>query len=145
MLVAFFAVEIFLFVCPFNKMLSLIAVLSFYYANITSTSSPEFIKDYIVVESLIAGVDPQVTIGVAKAESGFNTEAVGDHGTSFGVWQIHNPKQKGLTVEQCKDIIFSTTWSLNTMIKDGGCRQWSTCPKYSQPGAFLGTTGQDSS
>lgn len=35
--------------------------------------------------------DPALAAAVAMAESGGNSAAVGDGGTSFGLWQIHTP------------------------------------------------------
>lgn len=103
------------------------AILLFYYnAILQGNTDPIIIKDYIAVEAIIAKVDVTMALHIAEAESKFNKEAVGDHGTSFGIWQIHNPQSKGLTKEQAKDIVFSTTWSMN-QLKQGNCRIWSTC------------------
>jgi len=33
-----------------------------------------------------------------------------------------------LTIQQAKDIPISTFWAMQTMLEDGGCKQWSTCP-----------------
>ena len=35
--------------------------------------------------------DPELAAAVALAESGGKAGAIGDHGTSFGLWQIHAP------------------------------------------------------
>lgn len=35
-------------------------------------------------------VDPELALAIAKNESGFNAQAVGDHGTSFGLYQLHS-------------------------------------------------------
>lgn len=37
------------------------------------------------------GVDPALALSVAQIESGFNPNAVGDNGNSFGLFQIHRP------------------------------------------------------
>lgn len=37
------------------------------------------------------GVDPALALSVAQIESGFNPNAVGDNGNSFGLFQIHKP------------------------------------------------------
>lgn len=39
----------------------------------------------------IGFLDPDLAAAVAMAESGGNAGAVGDEGTSFGLWQIHTP------------------------------------------------------
>lgn len=35
--------------------------------------------------------DPELAASIALAESGGNARAIGDHGSSFGLWQIHSP------------------------------------------------------
>jgi hypothetical protein len=113
-------------------------VLSFYYGLINSNQVDAItIKDYIVTEALVVGVDPQMAIGIAEAEGQFDTNSVGDHGTSYGTWQIHLPAHKDITKEQATNLIWSTQWSLNEM-KKNGCKIWSTCEqvmkKISQSG-----------
>lgn len=89
-------------------------------------NDPVFIRDYIVVEAHMMGVDSQIAQGVVKRESSFNCKSVGDGGTSYGCWQIHLPAHPEVTKEQAKDPVFSTQWSLNE-IKKNGCGIWSTC------------------
>lgn len=108
-------------------MSTLIPVLLFYYQQIAlGSTSPALIKDFIAIEALVIGVEPRVAVGIANAESQLNSEAIGDHNTSFGLYQIHLPAHKEITVQQAHDIIFSTEWSLNEM-KQNGCKIWSTC------------------
>jgi hypothetical protein len=105
----------------------MLPILLFYYATILQGNvSPTQIKDYIVTESLVIGVDPQIALGIAKEESGFNPDNIGDHGTSHGLWQIHLPDHKDISKEQAHDIVFSTEWALKEM-KKNGCKIWSTC------------------
>lgn len=99
----------------------------FYYQQIQNgNTDPVLIRDYIVTESLIMGVDPQISQGVVYRESRFNCKAIGDNGTSHGCWQIHLPAHKTVTKEQAHDIVWSTQWSLKE-IKKNGCKIWSTC------------------
>lgn len=42
-------------------------------------------------------------VAVALAESGGNPQAVGDQGTSYGLWQIHLPAHPGITAAQAQD------------------------------------------
>jgi hypothetical protein len=108
-------------------MLSLLASLAFYYnAILLGDTSQITIRDYMVNEALVAGVDPQLAIGVAKAESGFNCEANGDNNHSHGCWQIFLPAHLDVTHEQAHDIIWSTNWALKEM-KVNGCKIWSVC------------------
>lgn len=73
------------------------------------------------------GMDPQQMLFLTYKESGWNCHLPGDHGKSFGCWQIHLPSHPEITREQAEDIVWSTHWSIQTMIHDGSCRQWSTC------------------
>jgi hypothetical protein len=108
-------------------MITLLPVLLFYYnAILLGDTSTTTIRDYIVTEALIAGVNPQIAIGVAERESKFNCNAVGDHGTSHGCFQIHLPAHTDITKEQAHNIIWSTQWSIEEM-KKNGCKIWSTC------------------
>lgn len=105
----------------------LTAVLTFYLnAVLLPNVSPVTITDYIATEALIIGVDPQMAIGVAKAESGLNPKAIGDRGTSRGLYQIHLPAHTDISKSQAHDIVFSTEWALKEM-KKNGCKIWSTC------------------
>lgn len=43
----------------------------------------------------------------SKLESGWNPSAVGDGGTSYGIFQIHLPAHPGVTADQAKDPTFA--------------------------------------
>lgn len=104
------------------------AVLLFYYNRIAlGDISPEIIKDYIATEALVEGVNPQMALAIAHDESQFNPQAVGDHGESLGIWQIHMPAHKEITPQNARDVVFSTEWAIS-QLKVGNCRIWSTCP-----------------
>jgi hypothetical protein len=50
------------------------------------------------------GLNVRHFLGTVGCESGWNTEAVGDSGTSFGLAQLHNPVSDwGITIEQAKN------------------------------------------
>ncbi|MDA8393996.1 MAG: transglycosylase SLT domain-containing protein [Candidatus Dormibacteraeota bacterium] len=55
-----------------------------------------------VAESL--GVDPRLALAIAYQESGMNPKAVGDNGTSFGLYQLHQGGELGSN---------SPTWAFN--------------------------------
>ena len=38
-----------------------------------------------------SGADARIAAAIAMGESGGRPEAIGDNGTSFGLWQIHRP------------------------------------------------------
>ncbi len=103
-------------------------MLLFYYNQIAlGNTSPEIIKDYIAVEALAAGVSPQMAQSIVHDESKFKCDRVGDHGTSYGCWQIHLPAHKEISKEQAFDVVWSTNWSMQ-QLKAGNCKIWSTCP-----------------
>ena len=58
------------------------------------------IKSMIVRIANEVGVDPAIALAIAQQESGFNPNAIGDGGKSFGLFQIHSdfhPDYKGGT------------------------------------------------
>lgn len=60
--------------------------------------SVDNIKQIIIDEANKQGVDPQLALAVAQHESGFNPNAKGDGGKSFGLFQIYttaHPDYKG--------------------------------------------------
>ena len=97
------------------------------YCLVTTGGAPiEIVREYIIVEALVAGVNPQMAERVANAESRFNCGANGDGNKSHGCWQIYLPAHPEITKTQAHDIIWSTQWSLNEM-KKNGCGIWSVC------------------
>ena len=54
-------------------------------------SAPKTIQEKIVAYANQVGLDPKLALAVAKQESGFNPNAIGDGGKSFGLFQIHTP------------------------------------------------------
>lgn len=108
-------------------------VLLFYYNQIAlGNNDPTLLKDYAVVESLVAGVDPQLVVGTIKAESGFRTTALnrndmaeGCH--SRGLVQIRSCNHK-TTDEQAYNPIYSVNFLIDNIDK---CKTWwlNTCGK----------------
>lgn len=108
----------------------LLLVLCFLIPSFGFAEIDQSVPQFIATTAKLYGIDPQLALFISWNESKWNTEAVGDYGTSFGVWQIHNPVQKKirpLTVDQAKDLRISTYWAMQTMMEDRGCFQWSTC------------------
>jgi soluble lytic murein transglycosylase-like protein len=73
---------------------------------------PQSIEEMIVEHAKKYGVNPTVALAVAKCESGFKAGAVGDKGTSFGVYQIHLPAHPTVTKEQALDPHWAIEWSM---------------------------------
>jgi hypothetical protein len=65
---------------------------------------PTPIETVIIASATAHGVDPYTAIACATAESALNPHAVGDNGTSFGLFQLHEGGELGnLTREQAFD------------------------------------------
>ena len=64
---------------------------------------------------------------IAKCESNYQFSAVGDHGNSYGIFQIHLPSHKRVTKEQAKDPYFSLMWAIEKYY-DGELNIW-TCAR----------------
>lgn len=92
-----------------------------------ASNSPLLMTDFIAAEATLDGVDPSVALHIAKAESSMNSDAVGDHGTSFGLFQIHLPAHPDISEEEAENPVFSTEWAM-IQLKEGNCDIWSTCP-----------------
>src|SRR3990167_9758823 len=50
---------------------------------------------------------------IVACEAGENPKAIGDHGNSYGIFQIHLPSHKGITKVQAKDPYFSLMWAID--------------------------------
>lgn len=62
------------------------------------------ITDAITQAALEYGVDPNLAIATAQVESGLNPSAVGDGGTSYGLFQLHRGGELGsMTPQQAFD------------------------------------------
>lgn len=88
------------------------------------------------------GYDPQTALFLTWHESHWKPTALGDGHLicnlkkspnfgkpirSRGVWQINDCAHPEITDKQANDVEWSTHWAMQTIAKDGSCRQWSTC------------------
>ena len=55
---------------------------------------------------------------ISVCESGLNPAAIGDHGTSFGLFQIHLPAHKTVTKKMAFDPFFSIAWAIDKFHND---------------------------
>jgi hypothetical protein len=51
--------------------------------------TPDYVRDLAAKSAVNAGIDPTRPLQIGQMESGFNHNAVGDDGSSFGPWQMH--------------------------------------------------------
>ena len=64
---------------------------------------------------------------IAKCESNFNPKAIGDHGKSIGVFQIHLPAHPDVSKVQALDPFYSLAWAIDKYV-NGEIGIW-TCWK----------------
>lgn len=66
-----------------------------------------------------------------KCESSLNPRAIGDHGNSYGIAQIHLPSHKDITKEEALDPEFAIGWTAY-QFSLGNHNQW-TCYRNLYP------------
>lgn len=55
---------------------------------------------------------------IARCESNFNYQAIGDHGNSVGLFQIHLPSHPNITKEMALNPYFSISFAIDKYWKD---------------------------
>lgn len=88
---------------------------------IYSTSTAEAI---ITSYAIHYGIPADPLIRTLKCESDFNSQAIGDFGTSFGISQIHLSAHPEITKAQALDPLWSINWSAKQFAL-GNARIWS--------------------
>jgi hypothetical protein len=91
---------------------------------IVATSTAPTLHDLVVQAADKYDVNPLVMDEVINCESGWNPRAVGDHGTSFGLSQIHLPAHPDITAKQAEDPKFAIDYMASTFAQ-GHAREWS--------------------
>lgn len=86
----------------------------------TVDTAPLIIEAYAVKY----GVPAQPIIDTLRCESRFNSDIVGDHGTSYGVAQIHLPAHQDVTKEEALNPFFAIDWTAQ-QFKAGNAHIWS--------------------
>lgn len=56
-------------------------------------------------------IDGERFLATARCESGLKSDAIGDGGNSYGLFQIHLPAHPNVTAEQALDPNFAVEWS----------------------------------
>jgi hypothetical protein len=93
-------------------------------APINPRPSSEDIRLYVVHEAQNAHVSPSLALNIISCESGWNSLAKGDLGTSWGLVQVHLPAHPNITKTEALD----PYWSADYLIKElaaGKGSQWS--------------------
>nr|AKH47984.1 hypothetical protein [uncultured marine virus] len=91
--------------------------------------------DELSVEELITfnaqhyGVSEEVMHTVINCESGYNPDAVGDGGQSFGLVQIHNPSHPNIEIEKSLDSAFAVDF-LARNLSEGRGYLWTCWRKH---------------
>lgn len=79
--------------------------------SVAPVSTKDEIRLYILSIAEKYHLEAARFLAVAICESGLNPAAVGDHGQSFGLFQIHLKSHKDVTREQALDPLFAVEWA----------------------------------
>lgn len=79
---------------------------------------------YATSEAVAARIEPYTVLAVIECESSWDTHAIGDHGTSFGLAQIHLPAHPEVSRETAEDPHFAIDFLVRNL-KEGNGRMWS--------------------
>lgn len=93
-------------------------------ATSTIQSPPSSIYALIQDASIRYEISFDKLYSTLKCESKLNPKAIGDHGKSFGVAQIHLPSHPTITKKQALDPVFAVNWSAK-MFSQGKANLWS--------------------
>lgn len=110
---------------PYVQMMSDQAVQDLPVASSSINALIDFYAQYYAVSSSTMRT-------IVKNESGYDQYAIGDHGTSYGLVQVHLPAHPDVSVAQA----YSPYYALNFLAENlasGSCRIWTTCPLFSSP------------
>jgi hypothetical protein len=88
----------------------------------------------LIIEAYAAhyGIAAQPLIDTLRCESGFDSNAVGDHGTSFGVAQIHLPAHPDVTEAEALDPFFSIDFAASEFAA-GHPDEWTCFRRLDKP------------
>lgn len=78
-----------------------------------STTTAEDILRAYAVKYAINGDE---FVATARCESQFDEHAIGDHGTSFGVFQLHLPAHPEITKAEALDALWSVDWAAKQFV-----------------------------
>jgi hypothetical protein len=84
----------------------------------------EALTALILADSKIYDVSYDELYGTLNCESGLDPSIVGDHGTSYGIAQIHLPAHPDITKSEALDPQFSVNFAAHEFSK-GRQAEWS--------------------
>lgn len=87
----------------------------------STTTAEDIITSYAIHYGIPAGP----LVATLRCESNFNSGAVGDHGSSFGVAQIHLPAHTEISKAEALDPLWSINWAAEQFAA-GHANEW-TC------------------
>jgi hypothetical protein len=90
------------------------------------------LAELVALAKAVGFPDPTTAAAVAMAESGGNPFAVGDEGTSFGLWQVHTPAHPEFDASRLLDANYNAHAAL--LISKSGTN-WTPWTTYNT-GAF---------
>ncbi len=110
-------------------------------------------KKYVLFLFVFTWIIPQISDGVAlpwrtwlnmhsdleaivKCESNFKPKAIGDHGKSYGIFQINLPTHPEITKAQAKDPYWSINWAIDQQAK-GNLGIWTCAKLLSKQGKII--------
>jgi hypothetical protein len=92
--------------------------------TINSIDPNIFLKNYLISEAKRNGIDTQKALFIVEKESNFHSDAVGDSGKSYGLWQFNIAANKNITKKCALDIQCSTKLAMK-WLKAGKENHWS--------------------
>lgn len=81
-------------------------------------------EDIITSYAIHYGIPSKPLIRTLQCESNLNPKAVGDHGTSLGVAQIHLPAHPDISKAEALDPLFAIDWAAR-QFSLGHQKMWS--------------------
>lgn len=91
--------------------------------------SQQQVAEIIATKAVEYGVDPKLALYISWEESQWNPDAIGDHGESLGIWQIHMPAHGDIRPADASNTLWSTIWAMK-QLEAGNCAIWTTCPSH---------------
>ncbi len=83
-------------------------------------------KALINLATSVGFKDPKLAAAIAMAESAGIVNAIGDNGSSFGLWQIHLPAHPEYTREEMTNPLLNARAALKISRSPRGWKHWST-------------------